>query len=79
MSGTHDAVVLGRTLPTSTNIGLSLGTPIMVMLMSREKQHKGRSIEIMVIGMKFITKYNTGVVDHLDGDDGKEEQKAGFF
>ena len=40
MSGTHDAVVLGRTLPTSTNIGLSLGTPIMVMLMSREKQHK---------------------------------------
>ena len=78
MSGTHDAVVLGRTLPTSTNIGLSLGTPIMVMLMSREKQHKEEHW-IMVIGMQFLTKYNDDVVVYLHDDDGEEEQKAGFF
>ena len=69
MSGTHDAVVLGRTLPTTTNIGLSLGTPIMVMLML--KSNTRRSIESWLLE----TKYNSD----LDGDDGEEEQKAGFF
>ena len=33
----------------------------------------------MVIGMQFLTKYNDDVVVHLHGDDGEEEQKAGFF
>ena len=49
----------------------------MVMLMSREKQHKDEHW-IMVIGMQFLTKYNDDVVVYLHGDDGEEEQKARF-